>query len=137
MDGGNFCTDTNALLTTENLPYSHSSPCRTFRFHLYFPAFSTKDQHSTQDIYLYQFLPNFVTREQFTLSPSLQSLGVAETNEFFVLIVREGEVNEFFVLIVREGEVTNLSLTRYELLLKAQDQNPLRYLACCLEISES
>lgn len=114
----------NALLTTENLPYSHSSPCRTFRFHLYFPAFSTKDQHSTQDIYLYQFLPNFVTREQFTLSPSLQSLGVAETNEFFVLIVRE-------------GEVTNLSLTRYELLLKAQDQNPLRYLACCLEISES
>lgn len=124
MDGGNFCTDTNALLTTENLPYSHSSPCRTFRFHLYFPAFSTKDQHSTQDIYLYQFLPNFVTREQFTLSPSLQSLGVAETNEFFVLIVRE-------------GEVTNLSLTRYELLLKAQDQNPLRYLACCLEISES
>lgn len=123
MDGGNFCTDTNALLTTENLPYSHSSPCRTFRFHLYFPAFSTKDQHSTQDIYLYQFLPNFVTREQFTLSPSLQSLGVAETNEFFVLIVRE-------------GEVTNLSLTRYELLLKAQDQNPLRCLAC-LEISES
>jgi len=124
VDGGNFCTDTNALLTTENLPYSHSSPCRTFRFHLYFPAFSTKDQHSTQDIYLYQFLPNFVTREQFTLSPSLQSLGVAETNEFFVLIVRE-------------GEVTNLSLTRYELLLKAQDQNPLRCLACCLEISES
>jgi len=124
VDGGNFCTDMNALLTTENLPYSHSSPCRTFRFHLYFPAFSTKDQHSTQDIYLYQFLPNFVTREQFTLSPSLQSLGVAETNEFFVLIVRE-------------GEVTNLSLTRYELLLKAQDQNPLRCLACCLEISES